>query len=158
MPDKYYQGKYEIQNREKYIGNPDEVIYRSNYEKVFCKWCDLSQKVLRWGCEVVKVPYVNPETKKTSNYIVDFYVEIDNTKEPENPKKYLIEVKPSNELQKPSPPKKVSAKAYENFEYQAKMYIKNMEKWKAAINYAKSRGMQFRFVTEKNLFQGKWDG
>jgi hypothetical protein len=30
-PDKYHQGYYKLQNPEKYVGNPNEIIYRSSY-------------------------------------------------------------------------------------------------------------------------------
>ena len=35
-----YSGKYTVVNKEKYRGNPVEVVYRSHWEKLCFIWCD----------------------------------------------------------------------------------------------------------------------
>src|SRR5574344_1076276 len=52
------QGYYVPQNPEKVIGG--NIIYRSSWEEKFCRWCDLNKNVLRWGVEVIQIPYKNP--------------------------------------------------------------------------------------------------
>ena len=51
------QGYYKVQHPEKYIGDPNLVIYRSSWEASFCRWCDFSPSILRWSSEPIKVPY-----------------------------------------------------------------------------------------------------
>jgi hypothetical protein len=146
---KYNQGYYKLINPDKYIGDPSKIVFRSSYEKKFMYWADMNPLVLKWGSEVIAIPYIGPD-KRSHRYFIDFYMEVDSG-EPAFPRRVLVEVKPSNELNPPSKPKTITAKSLESYEYASKMYEKNMHKWFAAINYAKDRGMHFNFVTEKNL-------
>ena len=59
-----YKGRYSPVNKEKYQGNPTNVIYRSLWERKFMKWCDLSESVIKWGSEETVVPYVSPLDNK----------------------------------------------------------------------------------------------
>ena len=87
------QGYYTVKNREKYVGDPSLVIYRSSWEFSFCKWCDYSPSITRWASEPVKVPFydkvtkanecrklgLNPNNPKNwivKNYNIDFLVEV----------------------------------------------------------------------------------
>ena len=58
----------------------------------------------------------------------------------------LIEVKPSSKIQKPKPAKKSKRYIEEVFEWGV-----NEAKWKAASEYCKDRGWQFKIMTEKEL-------
>ena len=33
---------------KKYKGNPNNIICRSNWERLFCKWCDSNENILEW--------------------------------------------------------------------------------------------------------------
>ena len=87
-----YKGRYSPVNKEKYQGNPTNVIYRSLWERKFMKWCDLSESVIKWGSEETVVPYVSPLDNKIHRYFIDFYVQLRD--KDGILKSYLVEVKP----------------------------------------------------------------
>ena len=64
---------------------------------------------------------------------------------------YIVEVKPSKQLQKPKQPERNTKKAVANYKYAAKEYLKNRAKIAAAHEYAKEKGMKFIILTEKTL-------
>ena len=69
-----YKGKYKPQNKDKYIGNPDRVVYRSNWERRFMVYCDRNEAIKHWGSEEIAIRYRNPVTKKLHNYFPDFFI------------------------------------------------------------------------------------
>ena len=145
---KYHQGYYQLRNPEKYIGNPNSIVYRSGWERKFCAYCDINPNIVKWGSEVSTVPYIGPDGR-SHNYHIDFYLEMPDPSGVN--KKMLVEVKPSNECRPPKAPEKMTAKALESYEYSLKMYQKNLYKWQAAKQYAADRGMQFVIVNEQHL-------
>jgi hypothetical protein len=153
---KYQQGYYRLINPEKYISNPDQIIYRSSLELKFCKCMDLSPKVLKWGSEVVSIPYMGAD-RKQHTYHIDFYVEIVDERNPASMERLLIEVKPHTEAVRvlenklPDKPKKTTPTSLRNWEYAVKEYLKNKHKWFYAKEYARLRNMKFLIVTEKLL-------
>ena len=65
----------------------------------------------------------------------------------------LVEVKPEKETQ---PPKKSFGKATDRSKRYIKeslTYVKNMNKWEAANEYAKDRGWEFQIWTENTLME-----
>jgi len=150
MPGKYYQGYYRLQNPDKYLGNPQEIIFRSSYEKRFCFYADLNPKILKWGSEISTIPYKDPYGK-TRRYHIDFYIELANIDNPDYNKRLLIEVKPLHETQIPKKLKKLTPQQMLNYKYALTMYQKNLCKWDAAKKYASSHGMEFLIVTEQHL-------
>ena len=149
-PGKYMQGYYSLQNIEKYIGDPTKIAFRSSYEKRFCFYCDLNSRVLKWGSETVTIPYIGPDGRE-HRYHTDFYMEVEDENNPEMPKKFLVEVKPLAQTKMPEKPGKLTERKIESYKYALLEYHKNIRKWKAAKEYAESRGMQFIIVTEKHL-------
>jgi hypothetical protein len=153
---KYMQGQYQLINEKKYIANPNEIYYRSSLEYKFCKFIDNSSKVIKWGSEVVGVPYTGADNKPHT-YYVDYYLEMHNPKDPMLPKRLLVEVKPQSETERiinntpPPQPKKVTPKSLANWEYALREFDKNKRKWYAAQEYARLRSMEFVVVTEKNI-------
>ena len=69
-----------------------------------------------------------------------------------NTRKLLIEVKPYNQT---IPPKKRGRKKLETFLNEQKTYQINQDKWKAAKQYAKSKGWEFVIMTEYELYPDK---
>lgn len=137
---KYIQGRYSLNHPEKYRGNPNQVFFRSLWEYHLFQWLDSSQYVLEWGSETVIIPYFNPIDKKYHRYFVDIYAKI---KEKDGTiRKYLIEVKPYKETQKPK-----KATPQNMFKY-----IQNMSKWRYADMYAKNNDMKFIVLTERELY------
>ena len=140
---KSYKGIYQPINPKKYVGNHNNIVYRSNLEKKFMLYCDRNPDILNWASEELAIRYYSPLDKKYHRYFPDFVVKTVNND------KYMIEIKPSRQAVKPKPPKK-KTKSYmrESFEY-----IKNQAKWSAAKEYCEDNGMQFKIITEKDLGQ-----
>lgn len=147
MARNYQQGKYEIQNWDKYIGTKNPR-YLSSYELEVFKWMDKSKAVLKWGAEVVVVPYYNPVKDRAARYIVDIYVEYKNRNG--EVKKELLEIKPSSQVVL----SKRGGKSKKTYLEEQLTYNTNMAKWHAAKKYAEERGWQFRILTEKSIFRG----
>lgn len=142
------QGIYRLENREKYIGT-SEPIYRSSWEHTVMRYFDTSKNILRWGSEIIKLPYVYEVDGKVHNYYIDFYVEV-LTKE-QITKKFIIEVKPKAQKSPPKKPKNNNQKAIRRYKYELVTYIKNQNKWKYAEIFAKNNGMEFLIIDEDTL-------
>lgn len=152
--DKYHQGQYKIQNPDKYIGNPNEILYRSGWEFKFMLYCDLNPGVVKWGSEVFKIPY-NDFMGHSHVYIPDFYLE---TKSLENPlymNRFLVEIKPEKQIREPKIPMTISEKKLKGLEYDITEWRKNKYKWAYAQEWCKSRDIQFWLITETHLDQFK---
>ena len=140
---KSFKGIYKPTNPKKYVGNPNNIVYRSLLERKFMVYCDNNPGVIQWASEELAIRYYNPIDKKYHRYFPDFVVKTVNNE------KFMIEIKPSRQVAKPKPPKK-KTKSYmrESFEY-----IKNQAKWQAAKSYCDDKGMKFKLITEKDLGQ-----
>ena len=112
----WYQGAFVPKNTNKCI-NKTAIQYRSSWECRFCNWLDQNQSVQKWGYEVVSIPYRYDVDGRVHTYIVDFYAEILNRDNKID--KYLIEIKPKNQGEKPLMPKKKSMKSMKNYFYEA---------------------------------------
>lgn len=142
---KYINGTFKPKNPNKYVGNITNIIYRSSYERTFMIYCDSNINILRWSSEPLAIPYLNPIDNKIHKYFIDFWIET-------NKGKFLIEIKPYNQLSNPVLlEKKYSKKQLENFIYSKKEYIKNLAKWKAAKQFAAQNNWNFWIITEKDL-------
>jgi hypothetical protein len=137
---KYAQNRYNIKNPEKYLGNK-VPFYRSSWEWRFMKFCDEHSSIVKWGSEVIKIPYRNPFTGKYTVYVPDFfisYVDANNVQHNE-----LIEVKPLNQTSLKEAKRSRRNQAYA---------VLNEAKWAAAKAYCKQSGIQFRIITENDIF------
>lgn len=137
-----YSGKYIPRNPNKYIGDPNKVLYRSLWERQVCKYLDLNSGVLEWGYEITIIPYFSEVEQKVRRYFVDFFAKI-RTKD--GTVTYLMEVKPKKQCKKP---KKRNTRRYL---IEAQTYTRNLNKWDAAMKFAKKRGWKFIIITEDNL-------
>jgi len=161
------QGYYKVANKEKYIGDPELVVYRSSWEFAFCKWCDASPSVTRWSSEPVSIPYydrvsrleecaklgLNPNDKanwEVKNYNTDFWFELD--RGGGETEKMFVEIKPSRKLIKPIPPDRdAPLKEQRAFNKAAKEYIINEAKFAALKAWAEQNGTKFFVFTEHTL-------
>lgn len=141
---KFYQGIYIPKNKEKYKGN-DYPRYMSSWELKLFRWCDDNAEVLEWSSENIIIPYLNPITSRTHNYIVDAVIKI---KTPNGPKKFLVEVKPYKQTIPPDINKPAKTK---NQIYERLSFIKNNAKWEAAKQWCKQRDFEFCILTEHHL-------
>ena len=136
----YYQGKFKPKNKSKYKGDVNNIIYRSSWELQVLKWCDINDTVLSYSSEEVVVPYFFDVDKQVHRYFVDFKINL------VDGRTLLIEVKPERETIPPQGQRRTKRLMEE-----ALGYIKNVNKWQAAEEYAKDRGWEFHIWTEKHL-------
>lgn len=140
---KYAQGKFQIQNPDKYVGNKSPT-YRSSWEFVFMQFCDNNPSIINWASEAVHINYRNPLTGKNTIYVPDFLITYQDSTGAQ--KAELIEVKPKKET---------TLEGAKNIRDQASAIL-NMAKWEAARAWCRAHGMTFRVVTEDMIFhQGR---
>lgn len=131
---------------DKYIGDRNNIIMRSNWERDFFEKLLRNPKVKEVCSEGIAIRYFFPQTKTYHNYFPDFYFEMEMSGG--NIEKFIVEVKPFSQTQKPPPPK--TRRKNSVFKYQREMFVyaKNLAKWEACINYCKKKGFTFLFLTE----------
>ena len=135
-----YKGKFTPKNKDKYVGDYTNIVYRSLWERNVFRWLDANSDIKAWNSEDVIIPYVCQTDNKVHRYYIDVYFET------VKGKKYLIEIKPDKETR---PPK--SGRKTKRFLSESLTYIKNQSKWKAAEEFAKDNGCEFYVWTEHTL-------
>ena len=139
---KTYKGKYKIKNRDKYLGDPTGVIYRSGWELAVMNWADSSPSVKSWSSEEVIIPYICETDKRPHRYFMDFMVKY------KDGRTVLIEVKPHKETIKP---KTGQGRPRRQVLSETLTYIKNISKWTAPEKYVADRGWHFEIWDEHKL-------
>ncbi len=134
------QGKYKVQNTNKYIGK-NLPKYRSGWELSFMMFCDKHDSVLNWASESIHIPYRNPFTGKPTVYIPDFFVLYQDKNGKQRAE--IVEIKPKKQSLIESRVTSARDKA---------AVALNHAKWAAAKAYAKKIGVNFRVITEDDLF------
>lgn len=132
---KTYKGKFKPKNPKKYIGNVNDIIYRSLWERNAMRWCDEKAEVVKWSSETIAIPYFCKTDNKAHRYFIDLYIEFSNGE------KYCIEIKPKKQT---LPPTRKTLN-------EAATYAKNTSKWDAAHNWCLDRGIKFAIWTEETL-------
>ena len=140
-----YKGRYNPVNPKKYKGNPQNIIYRSLWERKFMVYCDTNDKVLEWGSEEIIIPYISPWDGKKHRYFPDFYIKVKQSSG--NIKKFIIEVKPKKQTR---PPKPVERKT-KRWIKEVRTFGINEAKWKHATKWCKDNDMEFKILTEEEL-------
>jgi hypothetical protein len=141
----FIKRKYQPIFPEKYAGDPTNIIMRSSWETRFACWCDRTPSIVKWSSEETVIPYRCPTDNRIHRYFVDFKIQV-KTKE-NSIKIYLIEVKPYNQTLPPQYP----GKKTQRYLVESLTFIKNQAKWKAAEEYSKDRGWEFKILTENEL-------
>lgn len=143
---KYKQGRYKPINRDKILGDPDKITYRSSWEFDLMRRFDTSPSILKWGSEVEgqHVWYRSPIDGQKHRYFCDFIVV---TKEGVS----LVEVKPYAQCFEP----KKQGKKKARYITEVKTYLVNQAKWAAAREYANARGWVFKVVTERGTLSAE---
>ena len=138
-------------NPHKYLGDIDNIVYRSTWEHRAFVFCDNNANIIAWAAEEIIIPYMKPVftrdgrvTTKLANYYPDLYVEY--VDKQGVVVKELIEIKPKKQT-RASKAKKYATNLYENIQYAV-----NTAKWAAADQYCKARGIRFTKITEDSLF------
>jgi len=135
-----YSGRYTVENKKKYAGDLNNVVYRSLWERDTFKWLDRNPKVKKWSSEEIVIPYYYDVDKKYHRYFPDIKIVFEN-------KTVLVEIKPAKET---APPKK-TGKNQRQYINEAVTYVKNMNKWEAAQSFCKDRKWEFQIWTEETL-------
>lgn len=141
----YHTRKYVPINPQKYDGDPTNIFLRSSWEIKFATWCDRNPSVIKWKSEEVVIPYICPTDNRRHRYFVDFFIQV--RSKDGSIKGWLIEIKPAAQTRPPEPPKKKTKRYIQ----EVMTWGKNEAKWKAADQYAKDRGWEFKIITEYEL-------
>jgi hypothetical protein len=141
-----YKGKYKPEKPEKYVGNPNNIIYRSLLERRFMVFCDRNDSVVKWSSEELGIPYLSPLDNRVHRYFVDFLIEV--VEKTGKNRVYLVEIKPSRQCKKPISSEN---KKQRTFLKESKTWLINNSKWAAATEFAKKNNWEFKIITEKTL-------
>lgn len=136
----YNQGVFSPKNKDKYIGTYP-IEFRSAWELTIMNVFDEHPNVEQWASESIEIPYISPVDGKWHKYIPDFfviYVDKHNNKHGE-----IIEVKPASQTYE------TLAKSRKD----QKELLINQAKWKYAIDWCKAQGIEFRIMTEEQIYQ-----
>jgi len=142
---KYQQGYFRPRNPEKYMGDSNNIVYRSSWELSFMQWCDKNPNILRYGSEEFSIPYYNPVKQRVCRYFPDFIMEVLETNGKKQ--KYVVEIKPKRQSVPPVQGKK-KTKTYLN---EMNTYAVNQSKWKAIQEWCDDRMIKFQLITESEL-------
>lgn len=138
-----YRGKFEVRNKEKYVGDVYNITFRSLWERKIMTDLDENPNVLKWSSEELAIPYVSPKDGRIHRYFPDFLVQMKDREG--NIITALWEIKPYKET---IPPKKKVLQEHVT-------YSVNVAKWDAARKFCEERNIRFRIITEKDIFPKK---
>lgn len=142
---KQAQGIFPIKNIGKYKSN-NPPIYRSSWERDIMVSLDANPAVTEWSVEPFSIPYACPIEKdrngmpKMKNYFPDFYVRYVDNKGYE--KAQIIEVKPLKQCYM----------QYAKSKKDKMVVAINQAKWAYAMDFCKRNGLEFKLITEKELY------
>jgi hypothetical protein len=134
------RGRFKPINPQKYVGDANNIFFRSLWESQVMKFFDSRTDVLHWGSEEIIIPYLSPEDNRVHRYFPDFFIEY-RDKDGKIIKE-IVEVKPLHE----------SDSAFAKSDRSKDALAVNEAKWKAAAIFCEDRGMIFRVLTEKAIF------
>ncbi len=141
MPRKWQQGKYTPEFPEKYLGDPNEIWYRSSWELYFNDYVDHNPYVIAWASESIAIEYLNPFDGRVHRYYPDYYVKY--VDKYGNTCEEIIEVKPLSQIVLPKKPSK----------QQQATFMINKAKWTSCKRFCDKRGLSFKLLSEQQLFK-----
>jgi len=142
-----HKGRYKPKNKSKYKGDVNNIIYRSSWELTFMKFLDNNPFIIEWGSEILSIPYIKPTTGRVHKYYPDFWVKYEN-KSGEIIQE-LVEVKPLKQTKQPT----TKGKSKKTQLIEALEFGINKAKWKQAKLFCDKYGLQWRLVTEKDIYK-----
>lgn len=140
MVSRFYQGKYIPAHPTKFAGDLSNIVFRSSWELRCLQFFDNNPSITKVMSEEIKIPYWNPVKQRMANYFPDFYIEV--TGKDGTTKRELIEVKPRTQ---------VVEQRRETTHARLTRAV-NYAKWESAIVWCKARDINFRILTEKDIF------
>jgi len=144
MAKNYIQGKYTVKNKSKYLGDANNVVFRSSWEKKLFIYLDNNPDVINWGSEELVINYVSPSDNRVHRYFPDVIMTYKDKLGVI--KKAVIEVKPYKQTQPPQGKRMTKFLAEEY-----KTYAVNLAKWKYAKEWCEDNGAEFMIMTEREL-------
>ena len=139
---KFSQGEFIPKNPQKIIGK-SVPVYRSSWELRVMMLLDQHPYVINWASESVAIPYKSPLDGRMHQYIPDFLIVYKDKRGQQ--KAELIEVKPAKEA--------IAENARSKRDKAA--LVLNTAKWAAAMTWCKKNGINFRVLTEDQIFVTK---
>jgi hypothetical protein len=137
------KGLFVPRNPAKYAGNAKQIVYRSSWEHFLMERFDMSDYIVSWASEEIKIAYVSHIDNEFHYYFPDFMIRQKNKEGVlEN---ILIEVKPIHEILKPIKKARQSAEAWNKA---AAKWAVNVKKWLAAMQWCKKNDTRFLLVTK----------
>lgn len=136
---------YTPRNPEKYTGTYP-IVCRSSWETHVAYTFDTTESIISWASEPLSIPYSDPTRigsdggPKQTVYIPDFFVVYIGDDGQEH--QMMIEVKPAKEA--------LDEQAVR--EGDRMMLARNKAKWEAASWWCQRRGIEFRVLTEGQIF------
>ena len=149
---KYHQGLFHPRHPEKYVGDVNNIVYRSSWELRFLQICDSNDNIIQYASEEFSIPYLSPIDNKVHRYYPDYLIKVKESNG--SIKKYVIEVKPKRQTEKPKKRSRVT-KTYIN---EMRLYAVNQAKWKYAQEFCKDNLLEFKIITEEQLFNNNGSG
>lgn len=137
---KQAQGVYNITNIKKYKSN-NPPIYRSSWERDVMISLDNSPAVIEWSVEPFSIQYMCPVDNKIKNYFPDFYVRYIGADKKEHAQ--IIEIKPLKQCYM----------QYAKSKKDKLVVAVNQSKWAYAMEFCKNNGLEFKLMTEKDLYK-----
>lgn len=131
--------RFTPKNKNKYLGNYNNIIARSGWERQVMIYLDNNPNILKWSSERISIPYYNPITEKTHRYYPDFWIKYLTNKN--EIKECIIEIKPHHKTYLRERAKKITKAEF----------IVNKAKFEAAIKYCVNKGIEFKVITEKDV-------
>lgn len=140
-----YSGIFRPKNPQKYAGDHRNIIYRSSWECRVMDWLDRNPDIISWASEEVIIPYISPVDNRYHRYFPDFLVKV--RTQGGVTKTMMLEIKPKSQTQPPAVQKRKTKK----YITEVVNWGVNQAKWKAATEYCKDRGWEFKVITEEHL-------
>lgn len=140
-----HQGQFKLKNPSKYLGDTQNIYYRSSWEFSVMMWCDSNPSVVSWSSEELVIPYLCPTDGAYHRYFIDFTMTF------KDGKHLWIELKPDKYTRPPEQSKKTTRSSKKRYITEVYQYVKNQAKWKAAAQAARVKGASFQVWTEKSL-------
>lgn len=142
---KAQKGRFSPKNYKKYKGDPTNIIYRSSWELRVMRYLDENTNIIEWSSEEIAIPYRSPVDNRMHRYFPDFIVKAKMADG--SIKTLMLEVKPKVQTREPEKRTKMTKK----YLTEVMTWGVNQAKWRAAEEYCKDHGWDFRLITEDQL-------
>lgn len=135
------KGRFIPRHPQKYMGNAQNILFRSSWELTVMKFFDNSTSVSRWASEEVHLPYISPKDGRVHQYYPDFLFEMINANQ--EIERWLVEVKPLKE----------TSIEHAKTAYDRVALAVNEAKWKAAEMFCQVNNLKFKVITELDIYR-----